>query len=257
MFKYFILALLLLSQGAIAAQPQGWRWYNESTATPQQPKPLPPPQQPTITMTQTPQAQPRNMTATEQMAWFQQYMAEVQNEAVINPNVENVLAFMKISNFIDGKTTDFGMAWKEALLVDPKLNYRTKHPTESLARQTQNAMTIQAKEQAVTDMAKQGYGLFFLYNGQAPLDRQLAPSIQAFADQYHIGLLGLSMDGELAPELTNTRNNDGKLNAPTIPALILVNPKTKEIKPLAYGFISQDELLGRFLNIATDYAPDF
>jgi conjugal transfer pilus assembly protein TraF len=39
--------------------------------------------------------------------------------------------------------------------------------------------------------------------------------------------------------------------------LLLVNPKTNSIKPLAYGFISQEELLGRFLNVATDYAPDF
>lgn len=257
MLKYFILPLLLLTQTVNAESAQGWRWYNEPRA-PQQPEMQPtPPPQPTMSMTQTPEPTTRNMTATEQMAWFQQYMAEVQNEAVINPSVENVMAFMKISHFIDGKTTDFGMAWKEALLVDPELSYRTKYPTESLARKTHNAMTVNAKEQAVVTMAEQGYGLFFMYNGKSPLDAQLAPSVQAFADQYGIGLLGLSMDGELLTTLNNTRNNDGKLNVPSIPALILVNPKTNEIKPLAYGFISQDELLGRFLNIATDYAPDF
>jgi len=38
---------------------------------------------------------------------------------------------------------------------------------------------------------------------------------------------------------------------------VLVNPGSGEMKPLAYGFISQEDLLGRFLNVATDFAPDF
>ncbi|MCD9515582.1 hypothetical protein GLP23_11880 [Photobacterium carnosum] len=57
--------------------------------------------------------------------------------------------------------------------------------------------------------------------------------------------------------IKKNKRNDGKLNIQTSPALLQINPKTNSIKPLAYGFISQEELLSRFLNVATDYAPDF
>ena len=80
---------------------------------------------------------------------------------------------------------------------------------------------------------------------------------KAIADQYGIELLGITLDGKTLATIRDNKRNDGKLNIQTSPALLLVNPKTNSIKPLAYGFISQEELLGRFLNVATDYAPDF
>ncbi|PSW88148.1 hypothetical protein C9J52_20490 [Photobacterium iliopiscarium] len=70
-------------------------------------------------------------------------------------------------------------------------------------------------------------------------------------------LLGITLDGKPLATIRDNKRNDGKLNIQTSPALLLVNPKTNSIKPLTYGFISQEELLGRFLNVATDYAPDF
>ncbi|HIF9325784.1 TPA: type-F conjugative transfer system pilin assembly protein TraF [Photobacterium damselae] len=251
--KPLSLAWLLIVTTPLYANPNGWRWYNEPKAPIVQPKP-PLPKQPHATITQTPS---KPMTATEQMNWFHGYMAEVQNQAIINPTVDNVLAFMKLSQYIDGKTTDFGMTWKEALLVDPSLSYRIKHPTESLARQTQNAQIKARKEAAVKALAEQGYGLFFVYQGQDPLNQRLAPSIQAFAEQYGISLLGISDDGKILPSIKQNRLNNGKLKVPVIPALLAVNPNTQDIKPLAYGFISQEELLGRFLNVATQYQPDF
>lgn len=253
--RLFVLSVLFLASTANAT-PNGWRWYNDPNPVKVQPKPKTLPSQPQVSVTQTPPP-PKIMTATEQMQWFQGYMAEVQNQAVIHPSVENTLEFMRISKFIDGKTTAFGMTWKEALLLDPSLSYRMKHPTESLARQTQNAQIKAEKVAAVHSLAKQGYGLFFVYHGNDPLNQQLAPSIQSFADQYGIELLGVTQDGKTLSVIRDNKVNDGKLQIQASPALLLVNPKTHTIKPLAYGFISQEELLGRFLNVATDYAPDF
>lgn len=246
---------------AIASEPQGWRWYNEPKPVKLKPKPLLPPPQTFVTTT-SPSAPPtkrvRTMNATEQMQWFQGYMAEVQNDAVINStNVNKVMKFMTLSQYIDGKTTEFGMSWKKALLLDPSLDYRTKHPTESIARQTQNAQIKHAKTQSVTALAKQGFGLFFAYNGNAPLDKTLAPSIQAFADEYGIGLLGVTMDGVELESIKQNRQNNQTLDVEMTPALVLVNPNTGEMHPLAFGFVSQEELLGRFHNVATQFAPDF
>ncbi|EMR0590430.1 conjugal transfer protein TraF, partial [Citrobacter freundii] len=41
------------------------------------------------------------------------------------------------------------------------------------------------------------------------------------------------------------------------PALMLADPKSGAVKPVSYGFISQDDLAKQFLNVSTDFAPNF
>ncbi|GBE69927.1 TraA [Enterobacter sp. KINAN-G] len=41
------------------------------------------------------------------------------------------------------------------------------------------------------------------------------------------------------------------------PALMLADPKSGTVKPVSYGFISQDDLAKQFLNVSTDFAPNF
>ncbi len=253
----FISLVLVSSTAGANPHAQGWRWYNEFKPHPEPPlTPRPALPQGAIVITQSPPT-PRVLTATEQMDGFQRYMKEVQTQAVITPTLDKVLAFMRLNQFIDGKTTDFGMMWKQALLADPTLSYTVRHPTQSLAKQTQNAALIARRTAAVKALAGQGYGLFFVYNGKEVLNQQLAPSLQSFAHQYGIGLLGITLDNTLIETIEHNRVNDGKLKVAAQLALLLVNPNTGHIKPLAYGFISQEELLGRFLNAATHFEPDF
>ncbi|VDA68312.1 hypothetical protein BANRA_05267 [Klebsiella pneumoniae] len=40
------------------------------------------------------------------------------------------------------------------------------------------------------------------------------------------------------------------------PAMMLVNPKSG-VKPLSYGFISQDDLAKQFLYVSSDFKPNF
>nr|UVY99260.1 IncF plasmid conjugative transfer pilus assembly protein TraF [Serratia marcescens] len=38
---------------------------------------------------------------------------------------------------------------------------------------------------------------------------------------------------------------------------MLVDPRSGAVKPLAYGFISQDDLAKQFLNVFTDFKPNY
>ncbi|WP_394167815.1 conjugal transfer protein TraF [Photobacterium piscicola] len=64
-----------------------------------------------------------------------------------------------------------------------------------------------------------------LFNKDSP-----APLQQAFADQYGIKLLGITLDGKPLATIRDNKRNDGKLNIQTSPALLLINPKTNSIK---------------------------
>ena len=43
------------------------------------------------------------------------------------------------------------------------------------------------------------------------------------------------------------------LGVKALPALVLVNPNTQQSMPLAYGFIAQDDVKDRFVDLATNY----
>lgn len=245
------LTLLVLIGSAQAETPPGWRWYNEPgpVPAPANPKPVPQP----------PPTAPPVMSATEQMAWFHRAYQAAVDDATLHPE-DNAkqLTVMRLHHFIGQKIAQTGMTFKRVLLAHPELSYTQTHPVEQAARTT----VLMARRAQQTATAKRlradGWGLFFVYRGQDPLTQRLAPSIQAFADTYGFDLLGLSDDGTVMPTLRRNRGNNGKVSVAFEPALILVHPATGEMRPLAYGFISQRALLARLDNVAHGFrVPNF
>ncbi|MDC5842223.1 type-F conjugative transfer system pilin assembly protein TraF [Vibrio europaeus] len=231
--------------------PKGWKWYNEPKSLPILPPPKPTPLPPNTTTTV--------MSATQQMQWFHQAYEEVKADATINPqDEEKYLKLMQLHHFIGEKTTQTGMTFKKLLLKYPEYSYVKDRPVEQAARSTYHQLERQKKTEMVKKMKEEGWGFFFVFEGNDALTQTLAPSMQQFADTHNIELLGISNDGVFIDDIRQNRPNDNKVIVPFTPALVLVNPNTSEFKPLAYGFISQSDLLGRFYNVATDYqSPDF
>lgn len=65
---------------------------------------------------------------------------------------------------------------------------------------------------------------------------------------------------DLLVEQACTRMDGGqasRLGIRYFPALMLADPKSGAVKPVSYGFISQDDLAKQFLNVSTDFAPNF
>ncbi|TFH89341.1 type-F conjugative transfer system pilin assembly protein TraF [Vibrio ouci] len=235
----------------VHATPNGWKWYNEPKARPIPPKPEPAPLPANANTTV--------MSATQQLQWFHQTYDEVKADATINPQDEAAyLKLMQLNHFIGQKATQTGMTFKKLLLKHPEYSYVKDRPVEQAARSPYHQQERRKKIDMVEKMKKEGWGFFFVYEGNDTLSQTLAPSIQQFADTYDIELLGVSNDGVFIDAVRQSRRNHDRVIVPYTPALILVNPTTSEFKPLAYGFISQHDLLGRFYNVATDYqASDF
>ncbi|QDO82434.1 type-F conjugative transfer system pilin assembly protein TraF [Shewanella psychropiezotolerans] len=239
-----------LTRAAYASEAAGWRWYNEPKTV------ITPPKQqertaPSVTVT-------RTLSPTEQLRSFKRYFDDTLNDAVINPtNANKVEKSMRLNQYVAEQSSLYGMTFKKVLLANPALSYTKNHPTEQAARRPYLLLQRSQKVRAVRRLAQAGWGLFFVYKGREAIDKALAPSVQQFADQHGIDLLGVTLDGQALDSIHHTRQNQQHLTVPFSPALVLVNPGTGEMKPLAYGFISQADLLGRFLNVATDFAPDF
>jgi conjugal transfer pilus assembly protein TraF len=248
-----VLCILLsvCHQQANAADAQGWRWYNDPAAL--QKKAPAKAATPSVTLTRT-----QTLTPTEQMQWFKDYYQDTLNDAAINSqDTKKVEKAMLLNQYVSNKSSEFGMTFKKVLLENPALSYTKDRPTEQAARSTYLSLERSKKMRAVRSLADAGWGLFYVYKGSEEMDITLAPSVQQFATEHGIELLGITLDGVSLPAILQNRQNEQHIDVPFSPALVLVNPGTGEMKPLAYGFISQEDLLGRFLNVATDFAPDF
>lgn len=103
-------------------------------------------------------------------------------------------------------------------------------------------------------------GLTHLYRGQDPIDGQLAQVINGFRDTYGLSVIPVSVDGVINPLLPDSRTDQGqaqRLGVKYFPAMMLVDPKQGSVRPLSYGFISQDDLAKQFLNVSEDFKPNF
>ncbi len=246
LFNALITFTFFISCTALASEPpKGWRWYNEPKAeiTPELQAPTP---QNSITTV---------MSATEQMQWFHDTWQEALSDATIHPtDIEKNLAVMRLKKFIDDKTTQTGMTFKKLITEYPEFSYTKDRPTEQAAREAYYQATKAKQEASVRQLAQEGWGMYFIYEGHDTLSETLAPSVQDFAHRYNIELVGISKDGRAFEALTENRmDTDGRVQVKYTPALMLANIHTHELKPLAYGFISQSDLLARFHNVATDY----
>ncbi|HGJ5876063.1 MAG TPA: conjugal transfer protein TraF [Arsenophonus sp.] len=77
-----------------------------------------------------------------------------------------------------------------------------------------------------------------------------------FARQYQMSVIPISVSHQslFTTDQKRCRTGDEDAN-PLLSCAFLNDPTTDSYYPLAYGFISQDDLARRLLNRVTDFAP--
>ncbi|MDR5614292.1 type-F conjugative transfer system pilin assembly protein TraF [Arsenophonus sp.] len=250
--KRLLLSSLLLS-AVVTAKPDdgyhyspaiGWHWYNEHA-----------PQKETSEAQKLPQKPP---SAVETMQKIKALGDELRNAAVLDPkSPEKVARWIAFQNYWSDNASQFSATWQKVLLLKPELDYNNRHSYYNATATLSYANERKAQTTAIKAVNER-YGVFFFYRGKVPLDNKLSQVVREFAQQYQMAVMPISVDGVINPELPNSQKDRGqaaKMQIRYFPALFLVDPSTGSYHPLAYGFISQDDLAKRLLNRVTDFAP--
>lgn len=250
--KRLLLSSLLLS-AVVTAMPDdgyhyspavGWHWYNEPT--PQQESP------------EAPSSPQKKLSAVETMQKIKALGDELRNAAVLDPkSPEKVARWIAFQNYWSDNASQFSATWQKVLLLKPELDYNNRHSHYNATSTLSYASERKAQATAIKAVNER-YGVFFFYRGKVPLDNKLAQVVREFAQQYQMAVMPVSVDGVITPELPNSQKDRGqaaRMQIRYFPALFLVDPSTGSYHPLAYGFISQDDLAKRLLNRVTDFAP--
>lgn len=224
----------------------GWHWYNEP-----QPEEDDEPVEETVPVA--------SLSPSDQKKVMQSLTTEALDAAIMQPSPENAAKYMALQRFWLNQAGLFERSVQKALLLTPSLDYNLEYSHYNSLAPLQLSQ-IQQKEKAAIQTLSSQYGLFFFYRGQNPLDNQFADVVQRFAQSHRIAFIPVSVDGVRSASLPSTRPDAGhvaKMGITHFPALFLVDPKSEQYQPLAYGFMTQDALARRFLDVATDFKPNY
>lgn len=256
------LLLLTLSLPVLAAEEiiapapafTGWSWYNEPKKPPTPPDPQ---RQPPAPQQHVPDLS--KMTSVEQAQYLQGLTKEALNRAILYPSVENAATYQRWQKFWTDRASMFSQSFAAAQLHHPDLDYNLEYPHYNSTAPLVQSRDQQARVEAIAKTGQQ-YGLFYFYRGSDPVDVQMAGVVADFAKTNKLSLIPVSVDGQVAPSVPSSRPDSGQsqsMNISHFPALFLVDPGSRKYQPLAYGFMTQDDLAKRFLNVSTGFKPNF
>lgn len=240
--RFFSLTIVcLFSQNLWASQPKGFLWYNL-------------PHEQKSSENAKPQGVPFSQlsyTMRDKVLHF--YTMEALHKARQTRQLEDVRAFLILQDYWMKEASRFAGLFQKALLYYPELDYTVIHPTTSnIGTKWLDEYRQTAHQKAIQHLAKT-HGLLFFYRGNHALDRKQIPIIRDFSERLGLTLIPVSVDGVISPELPNSRDDKGQANALKLryfPAILLVNPKTQTILPVAYGLTTQDVLAKRLSQVA-------
>lgn len=236
-----MIILSCFSKNSLSENAKGWLWYDAPSLVKQ------------------PLESHQNLNSPlARLKLFQHKIAVARARAIFDPTPQNVRRYIVLQNYIVEKATRFSQMWELALLENPDLNYRIAHPTENSGLKIMHQLHGQSQDHAISMLAHR-YGLFFFYKGSSELSASMAPMITTFAKTHHIAFMPISVDGHLLESLPASKHDQGQARSLGIryfPALILVDPKSHQTRPLHYGFIAGDELRQRFLDVAQHFKGD-
>ncbi|AHM76627.1 type-F conjugative transfer system pilin assembly protein TraF [Yersinia hibernica] len=231
------------------AREEGWQWYNPQ-AEDAEPDDTPPPElQQSLT----------SLSPSEQKKVLQQATREALDTAILYPSAENFRRFMTMQNFWTDRATDFTQTAKIARLKYPELDYNLKRSHNNGSVQARLTEEKKVQNAAVSQVARQ-YGLFFFYRGNNAVDNLMAGVIRSFCEDRGISLMAVSVDGKISDQLPQSRPDSGqaeKMNVMHFPATFLVDPRTHQWQPLAWGFMSHDDLDNQIVNVLTHFTPSY
>ncbi|CAO94965.1 type-F conjugative transfer system pilin assembly protein TraF [Erwinia tasmaniensis] len=229
----------------------GWHWYNEPVNKYEAKKNEKP---------KSDIADISKMPIQEQVKVLQGYTKDALATAILYPHdIEANASFQRWQKFWTDHAGYFSQAFSVAQLKYPDLDYNLEHSHYNSIASLESAKQQSNEDKAIQKIAE-NYGLFLFYRGSDPVDTQMAGVVSAFAKAKNISIVPISVDGVVASTLPETRPDTGQSKAMRIthyPALYLVEPKSRKYEPVAYGFMTQDDLATRFMYVATGFKPNF
>ncbi|CDZ79410.1 conjugal pilus assembly protein TraF [Legionella massiliensis] len=198
------------------------------------------------------------LSYTERDAVLRYYTMEALHKARYTKTVKDMRIFLGLQDYWLNESSRFKSLFQQTMLAHPDYDYAVTHPTSNLGAKITDEVR-ESKTIAVISHLAQSHGLLFFYRGKSPYDLKQIPIVVDFSKRFGLPLIPISVDGVISPELLNSRLDKGQANRLGVryfPAILLVNPTNKRVSPVAFGLTTQDVLMMRIKQVATQFKGD-
>ena len=241
MTRAILMVLLLLNGVVFADKPVGFLWYTKENKSVEKKKPA--------------GIDFNSLSYTERDAVLRFYTMEALHKARYTKKVEDMRVFLSLQDYWLKESSRFKSLFQQTMLAHPEYDYAVTHPTSNLGAKITDEVRESQTVDIINSLSK-SHGLLFFYRGKSPYDLKQIPIIVDFCKRFRIQLMPVSVDGAISPELLNSRVDQGQANRLSVryfPALLLVNPASQRVSPVAYGLTTQDVLMERIKQVANQF----
>ena len=181
---------------------------------------------------------------------LQKRLEESRKVAIMNPTEANLKTYIQLQELAMNQAATFTDQWQRVIWQNPDLDYSQRgRPINQVAQQTWDANRSQDKARAIREIAKEN-GILFFYRSDCPYCHAMAPILKEFSVTYGVNVMPVTLDGGTIAPFENSLPDNGiatRLGVKTVPAIFVMETRTKQFKPLAYGVIASSSLEDRFL----------
>ena len=215
----------------------GWHFYCDRDEGPERPAPAPQP----------PDQAPGS--ATERILEMRRVLEEARATAILEPTTENVAAYLHLQQETLGKAAAFSDASRRTVWATPALDYTLKRPVGALAKRVWSDERRKARDAALRSLSER-YGLIYLGHRACAACKVAGPLLRAFAERHDLDVLAVSMTGEPLEGWPEAVADNGRaarlgLSGAPVPAVVLYDTKTKQVLPVGFGVLAEDQLTMR------------
>ncbi len=225
-------------------QREGWFWYRTEPAPEAEPveesaAALYPPLEAAI-------------DAPVELERVRRQVAETLARAVLQPNEENLLAYIETMEEVLGRARLAADYHKRVLWRHPRFDRAVKRPSTSPLGAL--AWKRELREDMDRSLGKLAgnHGLYFFVSGSCPYCEVMAPAVISFARRHGFVLVSVSLDGGAPAQLSNVDYGPElgrELAVATVPAVFLVEAGTGAATPVLYGVASMEEIERRLYRL--------
>ena len=231
---------------------EGWFWYRNPAEEPKPfiPVPVAPPAAPPSS-----KVEPPNNDPLQRLARQKEDLERLQALAILEPTREHVSAYLEKHVALMEQSARFADAWQNVVWTTPEYDNTLRAPTGNAAY-IQADVQSEALDQRLSEAA-QRYGLMFFFRGSCPHCHRFAPVLKAFAERYGFDILPVSLDGGALPEFPKPQSNVDAataLQVESVPAVYLIEPRTRTVAPAIFGYVGFSELAQRVDSALTEIA---
>ena len=209
-----------------------------------------------------PTSGPAPESAAARILSMRRALEEARAEAILEPSAENVAAYLHLQRETLARAAAFSDAFRRTVWATPALDYTLKRPVGALAKRLWSEERRAERDAALARLGER-YGLIYLGDAGCGACRVFGPLLRAFSLRHGLDVLAVSMTGgalEGWPEAVPDRGRAARLglSGAPLPAVVLYDTETREVLPVAFGVVAEDQLAERlFVLTAVETGHDY